>query len=294
MLLLFGSFTLYPLLDSVRYTLFDWAGVGSSERFVGFRNYVEVVQDPFFWNAVRNTLAYACVVVPVQLLVGLTLAVALGGRRVRGRAFFRAVFLSPEMTAAAVVGVVVTVMSTTLGADVNSLLVASGIVDGPIDWLGEPMAARGVIAVAGIWMGIGFPFVCFLAGIQNVDPDLFNSAKVDGAGRWATFWRVTLPSLRPIALVLFSLGMLQSLRVFDTIQVITKGGPFFSTDAVGTYVYRYAFRVSGREEVSSDIAMASAAALVFGIMIMVFAFGLGGAWRRRERAAPPFRLGRRP
>jgi ABC-type sugar transport system permease subunit len=268
MFILFVGFTLYPILDSVRYTFYDWNGIGDPKKFVGLKHYIHIIQDPFFWNAFKHTAIYTLILVPTQLTLALALAVILNSRWFKAKTIFRAVFFSPIVTSSAIVGIVITILSTTAGDSINKTLVSIGILERPIDWLGNPNTAMWMIVAVGVWIGLGYPLIYFLAALQSIEPDLYEAAKVDGAGSWALFWHITIPLIRPVALVILLITTLHSLRVFDIVQVMTRGGPYFATDVVSTYIYRQAFFINETGDSDSRLGYASAAAFFMGLLIM--------------------------
>lgn len=268
MFVLFLAFTLYPLLASARYTLYNWDGIGLPLDFVGFQNYIEIIRDQFFWNAFGNTFTYTIAVVPVQLLVALVLAVILNLEWLKGKRILRFVFISPIVTSAAIIGILFSILTTTAGQDLNELLVGAGILDQSIDWLGNPNTALLLIILVGIWIGLGYPLIIFIAALQSIDRDLYDAARVDGADSFASFWHITVPLIRPIILIVFLVTTLHSLRVFDIVQVMTLGGPYFATDVVGTYIYRQAFFINSAGDSASRLGYASAAAFFMGVLVM--------------------------
>jgi len=268
MFILFLGFTVYPLVASVQYPFYAWDGIGAPSDFVGLENYADIVQDPFFWNAFRNTFFYTVVVVPIQLLLALGLAVILNARWLRARSIFRYVFLSPIVTSSAIVGILFTMILATVGRDVNDLLIAVGVLNSPVDWLGNPHTAMWLIIAVGIWIELGYPLIYFLAALQSIDPALYDAAKVDGAGSLACFRHITIPLIRPVGLVILLITTLHSLRVFDIVQVMTRGAPYFATDVVGTYIYRQAFFVTPSGDSGARLGYASAAAFFMGLLVM--------------------------
>jgi len=268
MFVLFLVFTLYPLLASVRYTFYNWAGIGSPKSFVGLKHYIDIAGDRFFWNAFRNTAFYTAVLVPTQLLLALALAVILNARWLRARYFFRSVFFSPVVTSSAIVGIVISLLTTSTGDDVNRMLIRAGILARPIDWLGDPRTAVWMIVAVGVWIGLGYPTIYFLAALQSIGPDLYDAAKVDGADSLALFRHITIPLIRPVGIVVLLITTLHSLRVFDTVQVMTGGGPFFATDVVRTYIYRQSFYITETGDAEARLGYASAAAFFMGVLVV--------------------------
>jgi ABC-type sugar transport system permease subunit len=268
MFILFLGFTLYPLLASVRYTFYNWDGIDLPRDFVGLKHYVSIAKDPFFWNAFKNTLVYTAVLVPTQLTLALGMAVVLNSQWLKARTIYRATFFSPVVTSSAVVGIVISLLTSTAGHDINRMLVNFGITERPIDWLGDPRTAMWVVIAVGVWIGLGYPMIYFLAALQSVERELYDAARIDGAGNAALFWRITIPSIHPVGLVVLLITTLHSLRVFDSVQVMTRGGPYFATDVVGTYIYRQAFYATEGGDGYARLGYASAAAFFMGLLVM--------------------------
>jgi ABC-type sugar transport system permease subunit len=285
MFILFLAFTVYPLLDSIRYTFYDWDGIGVPQEFVGFKHYINISKDPLFWNAFKNTFTYTAVLVPVQLILALVLAVILNNPNLKAKNAFRGIFFSPVVTPPAIVGVVIVLLINTASIDINKYLISLGILERPIDVLGDPRTALWAIIAIGIWIGLGYPILYFLAALQSINQELYDAARVDGAGNVALFWHITLPMIQPVLLVVFLLTTLHGLQVFDIVQVMTRGGPYFSSEVVGTYIYRYAFRINAVGDSDSALGYASAAAFYMGIIVMLISLLqlFAGRYATRQR-----------
>lgn len=271
MLVLLLAFVIYPIVASLGYTFYRWDGIGEPGDFVGLGNFSRVMTDPIFWGALRNTLLYVLVVVPVQLVLALALALVLNNRRLSGRTFYRTVFFLPVVTSAAVVGVVVQLLFSNFGDVVNDLLMSLGLTHDYIDWLGDPSFAMIIIIGVGIWHTLGYNLVYFLAGLQTIPEELYEAARLDGAGRFASFRYITVPMLRSVGVVIVLLAIIGSFQVFDLVQVLTNGGPYYATEVVNTYIYHLAFGGFGGSTVERDVGLASAASFFYGVLLIVFA-----------------------
>ncbi len=267
MLVLVGLFVVYPLVASIQITLYDWNGIGNPTRYVGLRHFFTVASDPLFWNAVKNTFTYAFVLVPIQLTLALILALVLNNPKLKGSTIYRAVYFSPVVTSAAMVGIVITLLLSSFGTDLSFFLVDHGIVSEPIDWLGSPQFALPVIIAVGIWQTLGYNLVYFLAALQSIPKELYEAAQVDGANAYHQFTKITIPMLREVGAVIVFLAILGSLQVFDLVLVMTGGGPYFSSEVVSTYIYHYAFTPTSISA-EANVGYASAAALFMGILVM--------------------------
>jgi ABC-type sugar transport system permease subunit len=268
MFALFLVFTLYPLAASGVNTLYDWDGIGKPAEFIGLGNYITIAADPYFWNAFKNSFLYTLAVVPVQLTLALVLAVCLNSPWLKARSLFRFIFFSPIVTSSAIVGVVISLSITTVGDSLNTFLLQLGWIQRPLDWLGNPQLVMWVIIAVGVWIGLGYPLIYFLAALQSIEPELYDAAKMDGAGAFNLFRYITVPLIRPVGLVVLLITTLHSLRVFDIVQAMTRGGPFFASDVVGTYIYRQAFYMTSSGDNAGQVGYASAAAFFMGLLVM--------------------------
>lgn len=269
MAVLVALFVIYPLVASLQITLYDWNGIGNPTRYVGFQHFITVAQDPLFWNAFKHTFTYAAVLVPIQLAIALVLALVLNNPRLRGSTIYRAIYFSPVVTSAALVGIVMSMLLGSVGTEISDRLMSLGVISQPIDVLGDPRFALAAIIFVGIWHTLGYNLVYFLAGLQSIPRTIYEACEVDGAGPIPTFFLVTIPMLREVGAIILFLAILGSLQVFDLVLVMTGGGPYFSSEVVSTYIYHYAFTPAS-VMAESNVGYASAAALFMGLIVMGF------------------------
>ena len=286
-------FTIYPLFASLGYTLYQWNGVGDPTQYVGLQNFARIVRDSIFWQAFGHTLVYTVVLVPVQLALALTLALVLNDRRLRFSTFYRAVYFIPAVTSAAIVGVVFQLMLSNFGDSFSQVLVRLHLVQHRIDWLGDPHAVLWIVIAIGIWNTLGYNLVYFLAGLQTIPAELYEAARIDGASAAGRFRHVTVPGLREVGLIILFLAVLGSLQVFDLVQVLTGGGPYYASEVVNTYIYHQAFGAGsfgggGGAAAQPNVGFASAASFFYGLLLLVItglqALAWGWMGRRRSRA----------
>lgn len=269
MMALLVAFIVYPIVASLGYTLYRWNGIGDPTDFVGMDNFTQIVNDPIFWGALGHTFIYVAIVVPVQLTLALALALVLNNRRLRFATFYRTLFFLPVVTSAAVIAVVFQLMFSNFGDVMNNVLMTLHITEKHIDWLGDPTFALGIIIVVGIWHTLGYNLVYFLAGLQTIPEELYEAAKLDGAGPIAQFRYVTVPMLRSVGVIIAILAIIGSFQIFDLVQVLTNGGPYFATEVVNTYIYHLAFGGStGAAE--PNVGLASAASFFYGVLLIGF------------------------
>ena len=267
MLVLLLAFIIYPNIASLGYTFYQWNGIGDPAGYVGLDNFVRVVRDPFFWGAFQHTLIYTAVLVPIQLLLALALALVLNNSKLRFSTFYRAVYFIPSVTSPAVVAVVIELILTTFGNDLNKLLITLHLSHEHIDWLGNPTYALGIIIIIGIWLGLGINLVYFMAGLQTIPVELYEAARIDGANSINRFIYITIPMLRSIGLIITILALLGSLQVFDLVLVMTNGGPYGATEVVNSYIYHQGFG-DARLNLQPNVGFASAASLFYGLVLM--------------------------
>jgi multiple sugar transport system permease protein len=257
------AFTLYPIVMSYVYVMFDWYGIGPLKKFVGLDNFTRILQDRYFWNAVKNSFLYISGLIVLVMPVSLLLALLLNSALIRGKVFFRTVYFIPVVSTTAIVGVI---MRSIFGNDrglFNSLLIQLNIIDKPLQWLLNPNTAMIVLIVVGAWLQFGMKMVYWLAALQTLPKDVFEAAKIDGCGVYNAFRYITLPLLLPSAAVILLLSIVGGFNVFDLVKTLTNGGPFFATTTVDMYIYDLVFQSTGLPR----IGYGSAAGIAFGLMV---------------------------
>ena len=260
---LYVMFQGYPIFMGFFYSLLDWSGLSSNAVLVGLDNYKELIKDPLFFNAIKNTFLYILMTVPLLLTFSLGLAYLFNSILKKCVTLYRTVFFLPVITTTSIVGIIMMFIFGGTGA-VNQLLTLFGV--NGVNWLGNKDTALLVVALVGCWKDVGTYMIYWLAALQSVPQDVYEAARIDGAGRWKTFSRVVFPIILPIGGVIAVLCVISSLKVFDLVQTMTNGGPFYATDVAATFVYRTAYAGSNG---MPRLGYASAAAIVFGLIVIV-------------------------
>ena len=237
-LILIGVFVIYPIIQSLWMSLHDWSFFQTQHPFVGPSNYIEMLGDPRFWNALGNTVVFTAVTVPAQIALGLLLAVRLR-RTTWWTLFFRSVFFFPVISSFATMAIVWKFMLSANVGPTAAWLRAVGV--SPVDWLHNPDWALAAVIVVGLWKNVGFTMVIVLAALQDVPESLVEAAVLDGAGPWRRFVNVALPSIRQALLFSSVISVIGSLQVFDQVYVMTQGGPQFRSETLVTYIYEQGF-----------------------------------------------------
>lgn len=261
---LYAAWMLYPVVSAFVMSLYDWQLIKPSS-FVGVDNYIRAIGDPKFWSATWHTFGYALVTVAGQLGIGLAVALIVNGR-IPGRSLFRLIFYLPVITSWVVASIVFTYLYSGQNGALNWLLVdALQILPKPVAWLAEPATALWAVAILGIWKGVGWTMVVYLAGLQAIPVELHEAAALDGAGSWGRFRHVTLPLLARTTAFLVIALTLGGLSVFVSVFVMTDGGPLGSSEVLLTYMYRQAFT-------TLDLGYGSAIAQLLALCFFVIAF----------------------
>ncbi|ACQ79797.1 binding-protein-dependent transport systems inner membrane component [Beutenbergia cavernae DSM 12333] len=259
---LYGMYTLYPMVASYWYSLVEWNGFTADQTFVGLANYQAVLADPMFWSSVRITLLFLLIVAPLRVFGAFALAILLNSPRLPFTSFFRTAYFLPVVTTTAIVGVVMRFILDPASGPVAAVLQLFGA--GPVDLLGSSSTALVTSGVIYVWKFFGITMIYWLAALQTIPRDLFEAARIDGAGAGKIFRHITLPMLIPFLLIISVLTIEDCFHAFDLMQSMTAGGPFFSTEIIEIYIYRFAFAAT-----IPQLGFASAAAVLFGVLVLV-------------------------
>ena len=239
-LLVYAIFVLYPIVQSVGYSLYQWSGIAPGFTFVGFGNYQEILRTPIFWKALGNNLILVVASIVIQLPLALAVALLLS-TKLRGLRFFRTVYLFPLLMSTVAIALLWTfIYNPNLGL-LNALLDALKLRGFQRGWLGDEATALWSVIGVISWHFVPFYMVLFLAGLANIPPELYEAARLDGAGNWGVFQHVTLPLMRGVIRTGAILSLIGSLKYFDLIWVMTGGGPNGATELMATYMYKQAF-----------------------------------------------------
>jgi multiple sugar transport system permease protein len=271
-------FYAYPLYRSVELSVRDYtvrSFIDGTAPFVGFANYVKVFQDATFAPALLNTAVFTVVSIVFQFAIGLALAVFFY-RRFPLSATMRALFLVPWLLPLLVSASTWSWMLNSESGVVNAFLEAAGL--GQINWLTSPQFSLLSVIIANIWIGIPFNLVILYSGLQSIPEEVYEAASLDGANGWQKFWKVTFPLLRPVTAITLLLGLVYTLKVFDIIWIMTRGGPAESSTTFAIWSYRLGF--------GSTLPDFSPAAAV-GNLLVVLAFIFGLVYIRVQRRLDP-------
>jgi len=271
---LYGLFVLRPTAEVVVLSLFDWDGISTERTWLGLQNYVQLVGDPVFWEALQHTLLWVAMLVTLNVSLGIVTAAALASIK-RGRLVLQLAVFLPVVQAAIVVALIWRWVFNPDGL-LNLGLSAVGMEGFAQPWLGDTTLALPALAVAACWAGFGLAVVIFLAGLQSVDETLYDAAKIDGADGRQLFRHITLPALRNVTTIVILLEMIGAFQVFDIIWGTTQGGPIRSTEVLATYMFKRGIQ-------QGEYGLGSAIAVVFMMIVLAFAV-VSIVVREREQA----------
>lgn len=230
--------SIFPAVWAFILSLQEWDGF-SDATFVGGDNYARLASDPEFLDSVMHTLFYTVLFVPSSVLAGLFLAVALN-RRIRFIGIYRTAIFVPFVASAAATGILATYLFSPQFGVVNNVLRVIGLPQQ--QWLEDPAQAMVVIAIMSLWGQAAFTTVIYLAALQDIPNELVEAARIDGANRWQTFWRVVWPQLAPVTVFVTIWQMIEAIKLFDLVFTTTKGGPLDATKTIVYFVWESAFK----------------------------------------------------
>lgn len=259
-LLLFGVFTFWPLVYNAYLSLNQWDMLAPVKTWVGLNNYIVALTDPQFHKILVNTFYFTIASVLVTSLLGLAGALLLN-QPLRGREAARTVIFSPVVLSGAAIGIVwIYIFDPRFGL-IDAMLRWVGLISPP--WLTSPAWAMPAVIIVYAWRNVGYAVVIFLAGLQGILRELYEAARVDGAGTWARFRHITLPGLSPMMFFLVLTNTLTSFQAFDIIKTMTDGGPVNTTNTLVYYLYEQGF-------IAFNAGKSGMAAVLLFVLLLVF------------------------
>ena len=241
-LVFFIVFQIYPLIKGLQMSFYHWELLpGKTSQFIGIQNYINAFTDPIFLRASKNTLYYALVTVPGQMILAMIAAVLLNALP-RGRGFFRVLYYIPVITSWVIVSLLIRYLFQSPEGLINYFLTNFlHITKTPILWMNKASTAFIPILILGIWKGIGWSMVIYLAALAGVPKELQEAASIDGANSWQNYWRITFPLISPTIVFTLVMLIIGGFNVFISVYLITGGGPMQQTEVMLSYAYHQAF-----------------------------------------------------
>ena len=260
------AFVFYPSLFVLKLSFMDWDLIKPVQEFVGWGNFSRLfAPGTEFWSAFWHTIQYGVIYIPLTIVLGLSIALAL--MRIEFlQGFFQTVYFFPAITSISVIAIVWSYIYNPQMGLLNSFLRVVGVpVTALPQWLNDPDLAMIALALMGVWQSLGFVVLLFVAGLRNIPTTFYDAAMVDGANQRTIFWKITLPLLSPVLFFVVFMLLINSFNVFGVVAIMTKGRPLGSTNVLLYFIYEQAFQLF-------DAGLASAASVTVFIIILLFVF----------------------
>lgn len=261
-LILYTIFTIWPVIQGFYVSLHKWGLMGKQD-FLGFANYAKLLTDNNFWGALRNTLVFTVITTPLLVVTALVLAL-FANRPNRIKRGLRILYYLPSVLSVSVASFIAKFVFSPYTGLLNGILHAIGVLPAgqEIQWLNDPVLAMITVSVMTAWWTVGFSMLLYLSGLQDISPDLYEAAAIDGASKRQQLFSITLPLLKPTTWLVILLQMIACIKVYGQISLITGGGPASSTRPLVQYVYETAFK-------RSDMGYAAAISYVLFAILLV-------------------------
>jgi raffinose/stachyose/melibiose transport system permease protein len=267
--LIYVIFILWPIFDTLRYSFYSWDGF-TAPVFIGLDNYSQLLSDRSLHLALRNNLLFIAFYTVFPIGVALLLTALLTRRQIWGLSFFRAGLFVPYVMSMVVVGVVWRWIYNPAFGPLNQVLKAVGLGAWALPWLGDFTWALPAVGLIGTWVQYSFCLVLFMAGVQRIEEQLYDAARIDGASEMQQFGYITLPSLRPEIAVALVTTLITALRVFDLVYVTTRGGPGNQTLVASLWLYQNAFQLNRVGYAATIAVVLTAIILVVSYLVLTF------------------------
>lgn len=263
-------FVFYPMIQAFITSL--KGGEAYNLQWVGFENYKKMLNDATFKKAASNTVFYLVLQVPLMILLAMIIAVFLNDKTLKFKGFYRTAIFLPAITSLVSYSVIFRSLFSDAGL-VNRMLMALGILAQPISFITHPFWAKIIIVISLTWRWTGYNMIFFLAGLQNIDPQVYEAARIDGASKIKQFFKITVPLLKPIILFTTVTSTIGTLQLFDEVVNITGGGPANATTTLSHYIYNLSYKFTPNFGYATAVSFAIVIAIV---LLSVIQLKLGG------------------
>lgn len=238
------------------------SGLPLAMKFSGISNYKRMLTDTTFLQAFKNTFLFLIIQVPVMLILALIISNFLNDNKLRFKSLFRTAIFLPCITSMVSYSLIMKSLFSQTGL-VNNFLLSIHLISTPIGWITDPLWAKVLIIISITWRWTGYNMIFFLSGMQNIDPEIYEAASIDGATKWQQLFKVTVPNLRPIILFTSITSTIGTLQLFDEVQNITAGGPANATTTLSQYIYNLSYKFT------PDFGYAAAISFVIVFFIVI-------------------------
>lgn len=271
-LVLVVIFFLFPMVSALYFSVVDFDGIDPTPEFVGLANVVEMFTDSETWHALGNNVIWIVIGTAAPMVIGLLVSVLIWTAQ-RGAAIYRLAFFLPYVLPGVAIGIVWVWIYDPVSGWLNRSLEAVGLHGLTRGWLGDPDLALYAVLATAVWAYSGFVIIIFLSALRNVDVELVDASRIDGANAMQRLWYILLPQIMPVFLMVLTLTLVGGFSVFDIIFIMTGGGPADATNVLGTYAYTQAFQLS-------RIGYGTTLALLITVLSIPFAVAINRLQRR--------------
>jgi raffinose/stachyose/melibiose transport system permease protein len=261
--------SIYPFFWLFRYILYDYNGFVA--YFTGMDNIKRMASDVTFWKSVLHTFEYASMKLVIVIPISLLLAVIISNN-IPGSKLFRGVFFLPTVISAAIYSLIFTFIFAVFNGPLNSVLQEIGVIKSPIDWLGNPKWVMISIVTVAVWGAIGNYMIYFISGLTSIPGEVYESCMIDGATSVQTFFKITLPMLSPILKVILLLAITGAFKDYESIIVLTGGGPNNRSHVMFSYIYNLIFNSSTTPQIGYATVLSIIAALIIGSITAIYLY----------------------
>ncbi|HCD43281.1 MAG TPA: sugar ABC transporter permease [Lachnoclostridium sp.] len=261
--------SIYPFCWLFRYIFYDYNGF--TAYYIGSKNFTRMFQDAIFWRSVLHTFEYAVMKLVIIIPLSLLLAVLLN-QKIKGSGIFRGIYFMPTVISSAVYSLIFGFIFAVYNGVLNAYLQKIGMIHTPIDWLGSASIVMISIIIVAVWGGFGNYMILFMSGLSSIPEEIYESCKMDGANGVQSFFYITLPMLSPVLKVILMLAITTALKDYESILVLTNGGPNSRSEVMFTYIYKLIFGSQTTPQIGYATVLSIMAALIIGVITAVYMY----------------------
>lgn len=261
--------SIYPFFWLFRYICYDYNGFNA--YFTGARNFMRMLEDETFWRSVLHTFEYAGLKLLFVIPLSLLLAVLLN-QKLTGSSIYRGIYFMPTVISSAIYSLIFGFIFAVYNGILNASLQKMGLIQAPIDWLGNPSIVMLSIVIVAVWGGFGNYMIYFISGMSSIPEEIYESSRIDGANGVQTFFHITLPMLSPVLKVILMLAITTAFKDYQSILVLTDGGPNNRSHVMFSYIYKLIFSSSTTPQIGYATMLSVVAALIIGIVTAIYMF----------------------
>lgn len=269
-IVMLATVSIYPFIWIFRYVSYDYNGIVA--KYTGSHNFTRMLSDTKFWSSVIHTFEYAALKIIFIIPIALIMAVLMK-QKIKCSGLFRGIYFMPTIISTAISSLVFSFIFAAYNGVLNAVLRATGMIANNVNWLGDKNTAMWAVLITAVWGGFGNYMIYFMSGMSGISEDVYESAKVDGANGVQTFFRITLPMLSPMLKVILMLAITGAFKDYESIMVLTQGGPNNRTQVMFLYIYQLIFGAANtRPQVGYATVLSLVAALIVGIVTAIYLF----------------------